>query len=372
MRPKSPRFALNSQAIEFIKDLKFDPNVFFLVKPCVRKHNFQGYNLVIRYSSNNECLHCRLDDKINKAEQRRQYQKEYLEKHRDKILGKKRKEEAREFLTKARRNPDKYILGNLCTNNHDFNSTGFTIRYKNSRDCVYCNKTRNAKYIEANKEDLRVTHCERAKIYYQQNKDLVNQKIKEKRKANPEIYKELDRLRHQKYNEKEKISSRKYRLTNIVKFKEYQKLRRINNKERINEYQRVYYQKRSAVDRDFYKAHRQKRKALRRNATIETVTKQDYQNIRLKFFNRCVYCNTNLKNVTEHWDHVQPISNGGKHCKSNLVPACQTCNNKKHSKSLNDWYPSQSFYSVLRHRKILVHIQDVESLKTLLNVTEQL
>ena len=33
-------------------------------------------------------------------------------------------------------------------------------------------------------------------------------------------------------------------------------------------------------------------------------------------------------------DHVIPISKGGHNTKENIVPACQSCNNKKYNKIL--------------------------------------
>jgi 5-methylcytosine-specific restriction endonuclease McrA len=32
------------------------------------------------------------------------------------------------------------------------------------------------------------------------------------------------------------------------------------------------------------------------------------------------------------WDHVKPLSKGGRHCLANLRPACQPCNGRKHAK----------------------------------------
>lgn len=44
---------------------------------------------------------------------------------------------------------------------------------------------------------------------------------------------------------------------------------------------------------------------------------------------RCLKCG-----ATErlHWDHVVPLSRGGRHCVSNLQRLCKPCNEAKHTK----------------------------------------
>ena len=43
---------------------------------------------------------------------------------------------------------------------------------------------------------------------------------------------------------------------------------------------------------------------------------------------RCHYCQRRTKLTL---DHVIPLSRGGTHTKENIVPACQSCNSKKHT-----------------------------------------
>ncbi len=51
----------------------------------------------------------------------------------------------------------------------------------------------------------------------------------------------------------------------------------------------------------------------------------------------CYYCgrSTSCKELT--MDHIVPISRGGKSTKSNLVPACKECNNKKKQLLPMEW-----------------------------------
>ena len=47
----------------------------------------------------------------------------------------------------------------------------------------------------------------------------------------------------------------------------------------------------------------------------------------------CHYCDAPAK----HLDHVHPISRGGQHTASNVVPACTPCNLSKGSKLISEW-----------------------------------
>ena len=49
--------------------------------------------------------------------------------------------------------------------------------------------------------------------------------------------------------------------------------------------------------------------------------------------NICHYCD----DPAEHLDHIHPISRGGLHTASNVVPACAPCNLSKGSKTLDEW-----------------------------------
>ena len=47
-------------------------------------------------------------------------------------------------------------------------------------------------------------------------------------------------------------------------------------------------------------------------------------------------------------EHVKPISQGGLHHISNIVPACLSCNYAKHTDPMERWYRSQPFFDPAR------------------------
>ena len=53
------------------------------------------------------------------------------------------------------------------------------------------------------------------------------------------------------------------------------------------------------------------------------------------FDRRCAYCMSHESVCGRlHQEHVVPVSRGGEHSSDNVVPACRSCNFRKHTKSL--------------------------------------
>ena len=56
----------------------------------------------------------------------------------------------------------------------------------------------------------------------------------------------------------------------------------------------------------------------------------------------CCYCRSNRATSL---DHVKPKSKGGSSLRSNLLPACKSCNHDKGSRHWLDWFKEQPFYN---------------------------
>jgi 5-methylcytosine-specific restriction endonuclease McrA len=50
------------------------------------------------------------------------------------------------------------------------------------------------------------------------------------------------------------------------------------------------------------------------------------------FGHRCAYCGDAIGPLTK--DHVTPISKGGINTADNVVPACKSCNSRKHNRGI--------------------------------------
>lgn len=72
-------------------------------------------------------------------------------------------------------------------------------------------------------------------------------------------------------------------------------------------------------------------RVLRKRATVteQPLTPGDWKTIKLQFRHRCAYCGRSDLKLTQ--DHVVPVSKGGLHTLTNVVPACGSCNSRKNA-----------------------------------------
>ena len=78
--------------------------------------------------------------------------------------------------------------------------------------------------------------------------------------------------------------------------------------------------------------------ARKQHATVMPIDTEDLQLQIEELGNHCVYCGGSY----EHLDHFIPLSKGGGHELTNLVPACANCNQVK-----NDRYPGTEWWPPL-------------------------
>lgn len=77
-----------------------------------------------------------------------------------------------------------------------------------------------------------------------------------------------------------------------------------------------------------------RRRAVLKNAETKVITVKDLRRLVLRFRGLCAYCGAN---PWRHFDHVIPLSRGGRHTIGNLLPACQECNCSKHARTVMAW-----------------------------------
>jgi 5-methylcytosine-specific restriction endonuclease McrA len=56
-------------------------------------------------------------------------------------------------------------------------------------------------------------------------------------------------------------------------------------------------------------------------------TEAEWQAMKAHYNHRCAYCGKRQKRLTQ--DHITPLSKGGSHTATNIVPACRSCNARK-------------------------------------------
>lgn len=71
----------------------------------------------------------------------------------------------------------------------------------------------------------------------------------------------------------------------------------------------------------------------------------------LTFFNgECAYCGSSAHKLTA--DHVVPRSQGGSDAASNIVPACERCNEEKADQDWRDYMMTKGNFSQARMNRI--------------------
>ena len=82
----------------------------------------------------------------------------------------------------------------------------------------------------------------------------------------------------------------------------------------------------------------------RRKTAIILWEYQDEKRAMQIYEKRCGYCGTEINYKTVEFDHILPVSKGGKTIPENMIPSCVECNrgvNGKHTKDIVSWLHSK-------------------------------
>lgn len=224
---------------------------------------------------------------------------------------------------------------NYVNENRDKINQVARLRYSNNKEEIlkrckiyYRNNIEKIKvYREETKEDRkmwRIKNKERIsnakKIYYKENKEKIQARQKE-------------------YNDKTKENKRLY-----------DKVYRVKNRDKNTKVMRAW--RKNNPERNRLIA--QRRRALL-NEAICDYTVEEWEAC-LKYFDyKDAYTGLDMDFITQ--DHVIPISKGGNHTKSNIVPCDIRVNSSKNNSDFMEWYQSQTFYSEERKNKIMEYIR---------------
>lgn len=104
----------------------------------------------------------------------------------------------------------------------------------------------------------------------------------------------------------------------------------------------------------------------------KTLTKAERQEVYKKCNGHCAYCGCKIEIKQMQVDHVQPISVNGIDAMENYLPACRSCNNYKHSMTLETfrnlagrWHEnllrdSAAYRMAFRFRRITPRMDEVK------------
>jgi 5-methylcytosine-specific restriction endonuclease McrA len=115
-------------------------------------------------------------------------------------------------------------------------------------------------------------------------------------------------------------------------YRAYKKNYRDSNKDLVCGWNRSGKKNYRASHQEKILIDRQKRRARINDASINDFNETEWGLLKELYDYRCAYCGDKFDSIT--MDHIVPISNGGNHTLSNIVPACMHCNCSKHTKTI--------------------------------------
>lgn len=190
--------------------------------------------------------------------------------------------------------------------------------------------------------------AEYKKYYYQTHKEAYRERLLKWRKENQELYHEqnfkyywqnrykiLTKSKRRREEHRELISQKKRKHYQKHKEELLKKMRlyRESHREKRSEYGRKY--RKTPTGKEVGKRNQAKRRAAKYGTSIEArLTAAEWQEIKLVYGYRCVYCGEKKK-LSQ--DHIIPLRKGGYHVKENVVPACKRCNSSKNQKDLQEF-----------------------------------
>jgi hypothetical protein len=169
---------------------------------------------------------------------------------------------------------------------------------------------------------------------------------KEKRYAYNKWYREnrTDKLRatQKRYRESHKEEMAKYWKEHVDNFFIY----RNNRKDKAKIETAKWHKDHPEKCRYYTKLHN----ARVKGAKITDFTMEQWDELIIEYNYRCTYCGKYYLHLEQ--DHIQPLTKGGDHTKSNIVPACKPCNSSKKDKSLTQWRKTAYYKTNCSNSKI--------------------
>lgn len=164
-------------------------------------------------------------------------------------------------------------------------------------------------YPEHQREAQRLSKRKHRKTASEEQLEIEREAVRQWRKNNPEKSRQGSRAWYHNNRDRGRKTRKEWREENIEKV-------------RAN----VHDWRRQHPDRA--QQHSASRRALKKNAPVNDLTPEQWEAIKQHYGYRCVYCQRKMKRLS--MDHITPLSKGGSHTYTNIVPACRSCNSTKH------------------------------------------
>lgn len=198
-------------------------------------------------------------------------------------------------------------------------------------------KLKRAAYYVENKDDILTKQA----AYYAANPEPARERARQWREDNPERKSETDKRYAQENAEAISEYQAGWRAEHVEERRDYAANYHIDNAEELCERARQWVLDNPAqakasrqawreANPEKKRAYDKRRKALKRGAERSDFTEVHWQMVQQAFGDRCAYCHIYAPGELTQ-DHLTPLSQGGNHTLHNIVPACQSCNSRKHA-----------------------------------------
>lgn len=178
-------------------------------------------------------------------------------------------------------------------------------------------------WVEAHQEHLRAYRRE----WMRKNRDKVKGHVVTMKAKDPEAWAEKQREKMAKWRQENPEKAK-------GKARQHYYARRKNNPEGVRKNQRDAMARWIENNPDGKQMHEETRRARKRQAPGSGVSQKQWRAIKDNYGRRCAYC---AAMVPLTMDHLDPLSKGGAHDPTNIVPACRNCNSQKHDNTVLMW-----------------------------------
>lgn len=255
-----------------------------------------------------------------------------------------------------------------CKRGHTYIDTGWCLR-KGSHcvECLEVNRPARNERMRLRRQLPEVRKAERER--YRRNAKRINARRRERLQECPEL-RQRRIMRHREARYRQGAVPQELRvLQSAIRsagrcptvaqlvdaeqrryWRENPEEHRVYRAQRTRELWRWNYMMSPSLRRYHHEKSR-RRKALERGNHVVRVTSAQIRERFKQFDHCCAYCGTAPSELQT--EHFLPISKGGTHVLSNILPACQTCNYSKRALDPETWYRSQPFFTEQRWRMIL-------------------
>lgn len=188
-------------------------------------------------------------------------------------------------------------------------------------------RARQQRYYAEHAEEIRAKARLRKARYLQEHPEKVRAQSRAWAAAHREVARSRARAWYFANRDRAKSSRKAWRASHRQQRNAAERAWKAANPEKVRASKNRYYIR----HREIYNGYVAQRRAAKAQSQHNDLTIEQWREIKAAYGYRCVYCGKKSQRLTQ--DHIIPLSQGGSHTASNIVPACKPCNSRKQAGS---------------------------------------